>query len=268
MNAAKVRTMEQERHDPAHVAALFDRCAARFQPWSARASFGLLWLWRRQVVDRLIGQRQLARIAVDRFGPDPAQAPEIVDLMSGTGALWPHLLTAMPRARITALDNAPRMQRLAMEHLDLKRWGRIRSLRGDALATDLPDGQADLVVSSFGLSTLSPDQQRALAAEIARILRPGGGFAMIEVSDPKGTPLRPLMRAYLDHLLPLAERVLSKGAQDLSMIGPYTRAFGDCRGFAAALRDAGLKVSFKKHFFGCATSVAGRKPVDPDAPAP
>ena len=44
------------------------------------------------------------------------------------------------------------------------------------------------------------------------------------------------------------------------MIGTYTRNFGNCAYMAQALRDAGLEVTLKRHFFGCATSVAGRKP--------
>jgi len=52
------------------------------------------------------------------------------------------------------------------------------------------------------------------------------------------------------------------------MIGTYTKNFGDCRHMAVALRAAGLNVTYRRHFFGCATSVAGTKPIAPDVPAP
>ena len=45
------------------------------------------------------------------------------------------------------------------------------------------------------------------------------------------------------------------------MIGNYTRNFGDSTQMAAALAEVGLSVDLKKHFFGCATSVAGTKPI-------
>ena len=66
----------------------------------------------------------------------------------------------------------------------------------------------------------------------------------------------------------MIERFFLKGAQDFSMIGTYTRNFGSCDHMADALRAVGLDVTLKKHFFGCATSVAGQKPVarKPDAP--
>jgi demethylmenaquinone methyltransferase/2-methoxy-6-polyprenyl-1,4-benzoquinol methylase len=45
------------------------------------------------------------------------------------------------------------------------------------------------------------------------------------------------------------------------MIGTYSTNFGDAAGLAAMLRGHGLEVEFSKYFFGCATGVAGRKPV-------
>lgn len=92
------------------------------------------------------------------------------------------------------------------------------------------------------------------------MLKPGGRFALIEAYDPKGWALRPLYRLYMDRVLPLIERFILKGAQDFSMIGPYTKAFGDCSGFCAALNAAGLTATQQRHVFGCATSVAGSKP--------
>ena len=100
-----------------------------------------------------------------------------------------------------------------------------------------------------------------MAKQIARILKPGGSFALIEASDPKGWALRPLYRFYLDTVLPTVERYFLRGANDFSMIGTYTRNFGDCAGMADALKAAGLEVTLRSHFFGCATSVAGTKPI-------
>ncbi|MFY0681597.1 MAG: class I SAM-dependent methyltransferase [Thalassovita sp.] len=131
----------------------------------------------------------------------------------------------------------------------------------DALKTDLPTDYADLLVSTFGLKTFNADQQTAFAHQIARILKPGGSFAVIEASDPKGWALRPLYRIYLDRVLPMIERYFLRGANDFSMIGSYTRPFGDSTHMAHALAEAGLSVEIKKHFFGCANSVAGVKPI-------
>jgi ubiquinone/menaquinone biosynthesis C-methylase UbiE len=238
---------DKDIYDPAFVAQLFDRCSGNYRWWSAISSFGFIWLWRRQCVGRL-------RAPV-------TDAPVVVDLMAGTGEIWPHVLRRFPGlATITAIDISTRMHTEAVARLHGPYAGRITHLAADALEADLPEATADLVVSTFGLKTFNAEQHAQLARQIARMLKPGGSFSLIEASDPKGWVLRPLYRFYLDRVLPLVERLFLKGAQDFSMIGTYTRNFQDCRGMEAALREAGLKVTMQRHFFGCATSVAGEKP--------
>lgn len=249
---------QSDIHDPAFVAALFDRCSRAYRTWSHVASFGMIALWRAQLTGRLLGAREIAQIA---SGAASRHAPRVVDLMAGTGELWPHLDRNIPAAWITAIDLSAGMHDEAMSRLGTMGRDRVEHLTADALDCPLEDEAADLVISAFGLKTLSPAQQHDLAREIARLLKPSGAFALIEASDPRGWPLRPLYRFYLDQVLPLIERLFLNGAQDFAMIGTYTQVFGSCSGFAKALRHHGLVVIERRHFFGCATSVAGFKPI-------
>jgi ubiquinone/menaquinone biosynthesis C-methylase UbiE len=234
-------------YDPGYVADLFDRCSTNYRLWSAISSFGFIYVWRRQCVARLQSARPGA-IAVD--------------LMAGTGEVWPHLLRRFPDlGTITALDISHRMHVEAVERLHGQYADKITHLEANALETDLPSDHADIVLSTFGLKTFNRDQQTVLAGQIARLLKPGGSFSLIEASDPKGWFLRPVYRVYLDRLLPRVESLFLNGAHDFSMIGAYTRNFGSSAHMADALRAAGLTATLKKHFFGCATSVAGIKPL-------
>ncbi len=238
-------------YDPEFVADLFDRCSSSYRRWSSVSSFGFIALWRYQCVARLVLPAN----------PNPV----IVDLMAGTGEVWPYLLRRFPKLdTVSALDISHRMHLEAVDRLHGEYADRITHIEADALQTDLPTSYADLLVSTFGLKTFDRGQQAELAKQISRILKPGGSFALIEASDPKGWALRPLYRFYLDKLLPTVERYFLRGANDFSMIGTYTRNFGDCSEMAKALKAAGLEVTLKKHFFGCATSVAGTKPAPPN----
>lgn len=182
--------------------------------------------------------------------------------MAGTGEAWPHLLKRFPGVGpIVAVDISSGMHARAMERLHRHRAHRISFVEDDVLASALPDRSADFVISTFGLKTFDAGQHAQLAKLIARLLRPGGSFAMIEASDPKGWWLRPLYLLHLKTILPLVERLLLRGAQDFAMIGTYSTNFGDAAGIADMLRAEGLEVRFCKHFFGCATSVSGRKPL-------
>jgi len=165
------------------------------------------------------------------------------------------------------VDISGAMHKEAVARLHGPHEHRISHIQADALTTALAPESADLVVATFGLKTLTKAGQTVLAQQIASVLRPGGCFSLIEASDPKGSALRPFYRFYLDNVLPLLERTVLRGAQDFSMLGIYTKNFGDCSHFAQALRDQGLFAKQKSHTFGCATSVAGFKPIASRDPA-
>lgn len=241
-------TTTTDIYDPAFVKGVFDRCSRRYITFSYVCSMGFTERWRRQCVAAI---------------PEPADAPaEIVDLMSGTGEAWPHILARFSGVgHVTAVDISSGMHAHAIDRLHQMRRDNIRFIEADVLAAKLEPASADVVVSTFGLKTFNAQQHRRLAATIANVLKPGGSFSLIEASDPRGWLLRPLYRFHLAVVLPLIERLFMRGAQDFAMIATYSRNFGDARGMAAVLAAEGLEVEYRRYFFGCATGVVGRKPV-------
>lgn len=206
---------------------------------------GFTQIWRRQCV----GMLDL-----------PENAKVGYDLMAGTGEVWPHLLRHSPQVHsIVAVDISGGMHRLAMDRLHRMRAHKIVFIEDDVLESNLPDESADFVVSTFGLKTFNPEQHNRLAQLTERILKPGGRFAYIEASDPKGWWLRPLYRLHLLGVLPMIERLFLRGAQDFAMIGQYSTNFGNAQEFARMLASAGLETEYRKFFFGCATGVCGSK---------
>lgn len=236
---------QQDIYDPTFVKGVFDRCSSRYITMSNVFSFGFVERWRRQCVGAL---------------PELPAGATGFDLMAGTGEVWPHLLRRFPQiAAITAIDISSGMHQRAMERLHQHRAHKIAFIEDDVLASSLPDESADFVISTFGLKTFNAEQHTRLARLIARILRPGGAFSLIEASDPHGWSLRSLYRLHMDAVLPLVERTLLKGAQDFAMIGEYTRNFRDASAFAEMLKAERLEVTYRPYFFGCASGVAGRK---------
>jgi ubiquinone/menaquinone biosynthesis C-methylase UbiE len=237
----------EDIYDPKFVKAVFDRCSDRYITFSLICSFGFSERWRRQCV------AAMPALTAENAGG--------YDLMAGTGEVWPHLLKRFADIKaVTAVDISSGMHRRAMERLHADRAHRIAFIEDDVLASDLPSNSADFVISTFGLKTFNPEQHARLAALIARVLKPGGVFSLIEASDPKGWWLRPLYLFHLKVILPLVERTWLRGAQDFAMIGTYSTNFGSAAGLAAMLRGQGLEVEYTKYFFGCATGVAGRRP--------
>jgi ubiquinone/menaquinone biosynthesis C-methylase UbiE len=233
-------------YDPAFVKAVFDRCSRRYTAFSYFCSFGFTEIWRRQCVAAL---------------PAESDPTCCYDLMAGTGEAWPHLLRRFPNTgQIVAVDISSGMHARAIERLHSHRAQRIQFMEDNVLDGLIPPAVADAIVSTFGLKTFNRFQQERFAEQIARILRPGGSFSMIEASDPRGWWLRPLYLFHLRIVLPLVERLLLRGTRDFAMIGTYSMNFGDSSFFAEMLRHHGLEVEYRTYFFGCATGVTGRKP--------
>ncbi|WP_179378446.1 class I SAM-dependent methyltransferase [Jannaschia marina] len=233
-------------YDPAFVADVFDRCSPAYRRWSMAASFGVIHRWRAQCVAAL----DLPRDSTARG----------VDLMAGTGEIWPHLLRRFPGVSVTAIDISPRMHAEAMERLHRDRTDRIAHHCANWLESDLPDASAGFAVSTFGLKTFDAGQHRTFARQLARVLEPDAPYALIEATDPVGWSLRPLYRLHLDGVLPLVERIALRGAQDFSMIGTYTRNFGTGETVIDALHAEGLAPKVTRLIGGCALLLSGRAP--------
>jgi demethylmenaquinone methyltransferase/2-methoxy-6-polyprenyl-1,4-benzoquinol methylase len=159
-------------YDPAYVRDVFDRCSDKYIAFSTLCSLGFTERWRRQCVAML--------------GTLPERATGF-DLMAGTGEVWPHLLHAHPEiGAITAVDISAGTHQRAMKRLHAMRAHKIAFIEDDVLASSLPDESADFIISTFGLKTFDAAQHQRLAVLVGRVLKPGGCFAFIEASDPKG----------------------------------------------------------------------------------
>jgi len=84
-----------------------------------------------------------------------------------------------------------------------------RLVRGDALALPLPDASADALTCAFALRNFVAIPP--FLAEAARVLRPGGRLAVLEVATPRTRLLQAAHHAYFHRAVPwlgalLAER--------------------------------------------------------------
>ncbi len=244
-DAESARADGDQLHNPAFVRALFDEMSASYGWVNLVSSLGFARRWRRQCV---------AMAA-------PSTGSRVIDLMSGMGELGPDLGRRLGAdGQLTALDISPRMCDEAIR-LNLKRLPcPIKVLNEDVLANSIPNESADHVYSSFGLKTFDQKQTYQLAGEVARILKPAGTFAFLEISAPPNNLLRLPYEFYIGKLIPLIGKLFMGNWDNYRLLGVYTRSFGDCSRVVPAFREAGLNVELRSYFFGCATGLVGRKP--------
>jgi len=232
-------------YDPGFVRTLFDEMAGSYDRVNLITSFGFSARWRRQCVEHL----------------DLRDGMIVLDWMTGMGEGWGHVLRRIgPGGHLIATDLSAGM--LGHARTRQSRWPGhdITVLEGDVLDSGMPDGSADAIVSLFGAKTLSDAQYTRLAAEMARVLRPGGRFSLIEVSVPPNRLLRLAYLFYLRRVIPILGALMLGDPQNYRMLGVYTVRFGDCRRLAASIGAAGLHAELGSYFFGCASGVRGWRP--------
>ena len=163
-------------HDPEAVRRLFDEMAETYDRVNLITSFGFSRRWRRQLVKRA----------------SPTPGSVVCDVMCGIGETWFAIDEATgSNAKLIGVDFSAGM--LSRAESVVSRFGvEIDIRQADVLESGIPDASIDHVICGFGLKTLSEDQQRRLAAELHRILRPGGTFAVVEVSVPRHPWIRAL----------------------------------------------------------------------------
>ena len=184
----------------------------------------------------------------------------VYDLMTGMGECW-HLIhrSLGDDGRLVALDFSPEMCRRAAARRDRLPGLEVEIVEEDFLANSLPSSAADCVVSAFGLKTFSDRQKAVAASEIARLLKPGGVFSLLEISVPSRALLRGPYLFYLKRVIPRIGRLFLGNPDNYRLLGVYTEAFRDASRMGRLLAEAGLEVEHRSFFFGCATGLRGRK---------
>ena len=169
-----------------HVQAMFDAIAPRYDLVNRIMTFRLDTLWRRRAV------RELAL----------PRASLVLDLAAGTGDLCRDLSDAGHRP--VAVDFSHGMLAAARTSAPL--------LQADVLELPVPDGVADGATCGFALRNLV-DLGRFFE-ELARVVRPGGRIALLEVAEPANPVLRRGHAVYFGRVVPRIGALLSDGAAD------------------------------------------------------
>ena len=103
--------------------------------------------------------------------------PRLLDLACGTGSFLREVKANWPRLHVTGLDLSPHY--LAVARRALASWSRTRLVEGAAEAMPFADGEFDIITCIYLFHELPPRVRRAVAAEMHRVLRPGGTLILV-----------------------------------------------------------------------------------------
>lgn len=163
------------------VRSMFDTIAPRYDLVNRIMTFGLDRTWRTRAVDDL------------DLGPGSV----VIDLACGTGDLCREVARA--GHTVVGVDLSLGMLRHARTDAPL--------VQGDATGLAFPDGSVDGVISGFALRNFV--ELPSVFAELARVVRPGGRVALLDVATPGNPVLRAGHSVYFGWVVPRIGGLLS-----------------------------------------------------------
>jgi demethylmenaquinone methyltransferase/2-methoxy-6-polyprenyl-1,4-benzoquinol methylase len=203
---------------------MFDHIARRYDFVNRVLSFGMDLGWRKRAVRSLqLGEK-----------------PRVLDLATGTGDLAIDIARMHPGATVVGLD--PSQEMLAIAATKLAKRGltdRISLVVGDAQELPYRDCEMDAATIAFGIRNV-PDRKRALR-EMARVVRPGGRIAILELGEPRRGFFGGVARIHCRHVVPKLGALLS-GSREYAYLQRSIAAFPPPEEFATMMQEAGLHV--------------------------
>ena len=203
------------------VRGMFDRIAGVYDLMNSAMTAGLHHQWRQRAVDRA------------EAGP----GSDALDVCCGTGDLALELRRRIgPDGRVVGCDFSEPMLELA------RRKSGEQALPvefGWADALDLPYGETsfDVVTIGFGARNLA-DLERGLA-EMARVLRPGGRLAILEITRPLREPLAAFYSLWFDRIVPVIG-TFAGNPEAYSYLPNSVRSFPEPQALAEMIEAAGF----------------------------
>lgn len=204
--------------------AMFDGIARRYDLLNRIISLGIDQRWR---------SRTVASLALGK-------AARVLDLATGTADLAIRIARTHGDSTVVGLDPSVGMldvgrTKVTSEGLD----SRVELVVGDAQALPFDTDSFDGCTIAFGIRNV-PDRPAALR-EMARVVKPGGRIAILELSEPRSGILGPLARFHIHTIVPFVGGLVS-GSREYAYLQESIARFPPPDTFAQTMREAGLDV--------------------------
>jgi demethylmenaquinone methyltransferase/2-methoxy-6-polyprenyl-1,4-benzoquinol methylase len=201
---------------------MFDRIAGRYDLLNSIMSARMHHRWRARTVE-------LA---------DPPPGGRALDVCCGTGDLALELRRRMGSgAHVTGVDFSEEMLELAREKSRSQGLD-VSYVSGNALELAFPDSSFDVATVGFGVRNLV-DLNRGIG-ELARVVRPGGRVAILEITTPRRPPLSWFYSIWFFRIVPLLG-VLTRDRQAYSYLPESVRRFPPAPALAELMHATGLR---------------------------
>ena len=216
-----------------YVAELFARISGYYDLMNDVMTLGMHRGWKRRTA-------QLA---------SESPAGPALDVSTGTGDLAFLLARRAGRELTIGLDLLPEMITQAKGKPVRHEDGKVSFLVGDALSLPFADETFACATAGFSLRNM-PDVEQAIG-EMARVVKPGGRVALLELSPMESGLRAGFFRLYFHGLVPLVGSLLVRDRAAYTYLPQSVDRFYDADQLASILAGSGLvDVHYRRLGFG------------------
>ncbi len=186
-----------------------------------------------------------------------SQPERVLDLCCGTGDLALEIARrARRKGAVTGIDSRrPRLAIADKKAASLAAGQNVSFIYGDVTSLPFPDEYFDGAGISFAFRNLTYRNPlaREHLEEVARVLKPGGKYVIVESSQPKSRLIRKLVHLYLRTFVFWAGYLLSGNRGAYRYLAESAARFYAPEEVKAMLLEAGFRrVTYRPLFFGAA----------------
>ncbi|MDK1027831.1 MAG: ubiquinone/menaquinone biosynthesis methyltransferase [Anaerolineae bacterium] len=215
------------REHGVYVQKLFTHIAHHYELINRLITSGLDVQWRKELI-------QYAHLK---------PGAKILDLGTGTGSLAREILQHYPDVKLVAADFTVKLMRIGNLN------GRLPWAGADALNLPFEENTFDVIVSGFLMRNVS-DIQQALK-EQKRTLKPGGRIVILDTSKPKPNLFSPILRFYLQVIIPLIGSLLTGMKDTHKYLTELTEDFISDKEMVVRMAAVGFKkINFETRMLG------------------
>ena len=210
----------------AYVQSMFTAIAQRYDYMNRLMTFGLDQGWRRWALQYIAG-------------PDVRY---LLDVGSGTGDFVCLAAKLLPHTHTVGLDFTLAMLQAGLPRIEPLQQAAF--VNGDALTLPFETAMFDAVTTGFTMRNVLSIEDAF--REMARVTRPGGRLACLEVARPRNPLVRLGHQFYFNHVVPLIGAVVGGSSKAYSYLPQSAQVFPPPEQLARMLEQTGwTSVSWK-----------------------
>lgn len=227
------------------IRKMFNNIAHRYDMLNQLISFGTCNTWRKKLIKIL-----------STFSPVC-----VLDIATGTGDLAIDIVKNIPTVEnVVGIDISEEMMRIGSYKVEKKKLqSKIKFQTGDAANLRFDNESFDAVTISFGIRNFSELEKSV--EEVYRVLKSGGVFIFIELTEPENKFVLPMYKTYTRRVMPYIGKLISGDSDAYTYLPESIKHFPARAELIKILDEKGFENTFFRSLpMGTATIYFGLKP--------